>query len=147
MRKARLMFFALALSFGWTTAMAQAASVSATCKDGSSWTGKSRRGACSKHGGVQSFVTAAPAPAAMAAPAATPPPARASAPQTSSPTTTMAPAPRGVAGNGQVWVNTSSKVYHCQGDRYYGKTKAGSYMSESAARAEGDRPSRGKACS
>jgi hypothetical protein len=48
---------------------------------------------------------------------------------------------------GQVWVNAESKVYHCQGDRWYGKTRHGSYMAEAAAKAEGDRPSRGKACS
>jgi hypothetical protein len=50
-------------------------------------------------------------------------------------------------GTGQVWVNSSSKIYHCEGDRYYGKTKSGSYMSESAAKAAGDRPSGGKTCS
>ena len=50
-------------------------------------------------------------------------------------------------GPGQVWVNTRSKVYHCQGDRDYGHTKAGQYMTEQAAKAAGDRPSRGKACS
>ncbi|MDE2572569.1 MAG: hypothetical protein KGM44_08630, partial [bacterium] len=38
-----------------------------------------------------------------------------------------------------VWVNTSSKVYHLSGDKYYGKTKHGKYECQSAANAEGDR--------
>jgi hypothetical protein len=45
-----------------------------------------------------------------------------------------------------VWVNTASKVYHCPADRYYGKTKAGSYMTEAAAAAAGNRPDAGKKC-
>ena len=35
--------------------------------------------------------------------------------------------------NGKVWVNTKSGVYHKEGDRWYGKTKKGKYMTEDEA--------------
>jgi hypothetical protein len=45
------------------------------------------------------------------------------------------------AGDPVVWVNTSSKVYHMQGDQYYGKTKHGKYECKSAADASGNHAS------
>jgi hypothetical protein len=121
--------------------------VTATCKDGTTWSGAHRSGACRGHQGVQAFGTPAsaqtPATPTTGAPS-TPPATMAASPGTSP---AAMPAPASGGGAGQVWVNTKSKVYHCQGDRYYGKTKAGSYMTESAAKAAGDRPDHGRACS
>jgi hypothetical protein len=45
--------------------------------------------------------------------------------------------PSCAAGDPVVWENSSSKVYHLQGDSYYGKTKHGAYACKSAADAAG----------
>ena len=71
-------------------------------------------------------------------------------PQTAQParkTTAKTPMQQ-VPGGGpdQVWVNTNSSVYHCPGDRYYGKTAHGRYMTEAAAKGAGAKGVGGKTC-
>jgi hypothetical protein len=102
-----------------------------SCRDGT--TSKAGHGACSGHGGVgRSDALAERLPDAQ-------PNLKSTVPEPA-----MMAAPGG--GPGMVWVNTSSKVYHCQGDRWYGKTKEGSYMTEAQAKASGTKPDHGKPC-
>lgn len=46
----------------------------------------------------------------------------------------------------RVWLNTSSRVYHCPGSANYGTTARGEYMPESAAVRAGARPAGGRRC-
>lgn len=136
------------------------------CNDGTYSTAASKSGACRGHKGIKTWYaapdatkskTSAGKAASTSAPAAAPAPAPAaqSAP-TAAPSTASAPAPKAQArtagvpaaggGAGQVWLNTASNVYHCQGSQWYGKTKAGAYMTEDEAKAKGARPDHGKPC-
>ena len=132
------------------------------CKDGTYTTAAKKTGACSRHQGVQIwFADSSSKGSAPTTPAptktATPPTA---APQ-SSPRPTAAPSPiptpkantpmasttpAAGGGPGMVWVNTPTHVYHCSGTRYYGNSKSGKYMTEAAAKSEGDHPDHGKGC-
>ena len=110
--------------------------ITATCKDGTAFTATKRSGACRGHGGVQSWGSAA----ATSPVSTSPQPGAQPEGKTSQRAGTIP------GGAGQVWVNTSSKVYHCPGTRWYGKTKHGSYMSEAQAKEQGARPDHGKVC-
>jgi len=159
---ATLLFVQAAASFAAAPAGAPAGTTG-LCKDGSYYSGPTKKGACKGHKGVKEWYGAATdaAPAAPAKPAAAaPPPPAAAPPATStapaaaaktpaqataaSPSKQVAAAPGG--GPGKVWVNKSSKVYHCPGTRWYGKTKEGEYMSEAEAASQGFKPDHGKAC-
>ena len=110
------------------------------CKDGTFYSGASKKGACAGHKGVKTWYGALGATAgAASAPAAA---ASAVAPTVAS---SAKPAATG-GGLGQVWVNTSTKVYHCPTDKYYGKTKNGAYMTEANAKAKGFHADHGKSC-
>ena len=126
-----------------TAPMAAKSAIHAVCKDGSAFDGDTMKGACRGHGGVDKKATkAANSSSPPAAPTAA---AKAGAtPATKAATPPMAQAPGG--GAGKVWGNTSTKVYHCANDRYYGKTKRGEYMSEADAKSKGFHADHGKAC-
>ena len=85
---------------------------------------------------AQAFAQTAPA----AKPAATAPAA--------APAAASAAAPSSTDHAGMVWVNEGgkSKAYHCPGDKYYGKTKKGEYLSEADAQAKGYHATHGKGC-
>ncbi len=124
------------------------------CKDGSYTSNDTKKGACAGHKGVKDWfatAAAASAPVKTTAASASAPAAATMPPQTApaaKKAATAAPsaAPAAGGGPGQVWVNSSSKVYHCSGTKYYGKTKQGEYMTEAAAKAAGNHADHGKAC-
>ena len=114
------------------------------CNDGSYSTSAEKKGACRGHKGVKdwyaadSTMSAPPSKAESNKPPAT---STASAAPSKRPTTAAAG-----GAPGMVWGNESSKVYHCSGDKWYGKTKHGAYMSEADAKSKGFHADHGKAC-
>jgi hypothetical protein len=165
----RLMAVATGLLAAQVAAAQAPAGSTGQCKDGTYSTAASKQGACRGHQGVKEWYAEAPAAAAktpatapapvaapgpMAAPTsaspkvATPTPGPVAAPTPkASPSAKAAATPQAAGGGpGLVWVNTSSNVYHCYGSDYYGKTKAGSYMTEADAKAKGARADHGKPC-
>ncbi len=121
--------------------------VMATCKDGTSFSGTSKKGACSGHKGVKTWGNAA---AMQGADADTKAGSKADVNADAKAADHKASAPLSTAaaggGAGKVWVNSKSNTYHCQSDRYYGKTNEGSYMTEAEAKAKGAHADHGKAC-
>lgn len=119
-------------------------------------------------GKISSLVTAGPAapskPAAQAssnrapAPASSAPAPSSSSPaspaSSASPSSSSAKAPEAKPGTaaeaprqpppakGMVWVNTATKIYHYEGDKWYGSTKEGKYMTEDEAIKAGYRASK-----
>ena len=73
------------------------------------------------------MVAPAPAPIPAPAPVAKPADAKTNAAPQPLPTAQVPPAP------GMVWVNTATKVFHRSGDKWYGRTTRGKFMTEADA--------------
>jgi hypothetical protein len=127
------------------------------CNDGTYTNNATKKGACQGHQGVKAWFASSPGSAASSTPtqapnaAVAPTPAAAPVPTTAAPaktsntpTSAKTPAPGG--GPGLVWLNTSTKVYHCPGTNKYGTTKAGKYLTEADAKTLGAHPVNGRPC-
>lgn len=128
--------FALLAAFSLAPSAKETKSASSdaqiVCKDGTTSHAEHTRGACSGHGGVDKAAASSSASEERSSDRA---------PREESRQTRELG-----AGAGKVWVNEKSKVYHCEGDPWYGKTKRGEYMSESEAKDHGFHPDHGKSC-
>ena len=129
------------------------------CNDGTYSSSAEKKGACRGHKGVKEWYgeaagesTKGSTESKTATTTSTTAPMKGATNETPAATTTTTrktsttsmAAPGGSAG--QVWANDSTKVYHCSGDKWYGKTKHGEYMSEADAKTKGFHADHGKAC-
>ena len=137
------------------------------CKDGTYTTAVKKHGSCNDHGGVKAWFGAPIPQAAPLSPQVSVPASAQTAGEATgttapapSQTATVPPTPTPVPSSGEpprqvqtpadsvkVWVNLSSKVYHCPTSDWYGKTTSGKYMSQADAIAMGARPAYNKPCS
>ena len=116
------------------------------CKDGNYTSQTDKRSASRGHKGVMEWYAAAAKPAAEKAKPKSKTEEKSGKKSVKRAEPAAVAAPGG--GPGLVWVDEGSKtkVYYCAGNRWYGKTKAGAYMSESEAQSAGYHPV-GKGCS
>lgn len=146
-----IMALAITSFIGIASAATAPSGSTAECKDGTYYSGATKRGACSHHGGIKEWyggeaTNTAPANQQTSS-APVGPPASQPQQQSSSPSSKKSSRMTASGSSGQVWMNTDSKVYHCPGTRYYGTTKHGEYMSESEALSQGARADHNKPCS
>src|SRR5262245_4650415 len=90
------------------------------CKDGTYTSAESKRGACAGHGGVKEWYATEKKSESKSEKKAESKSTEKKSPSTTASTKKAAESKRTEAalggGPGKVWVNTSSKVYHCSGD-------------------------------
>lgn len=133
------------------TAAGEAITESVRCKDGS-YSPHGGPTACKDHGGMEGPSQpsahhrsgSASASSEQAASAS-----KGSSTRMASVTSRSKPVAREQApggGPGMVWADSQSRRYHCPGDRQYGRTRHGEYMSEADAKSKGYQPRQGKAC-
>lgn len=118
-------------------AKSPAKDIDLVCKDGEKITVQTTRGACNGHGGIDKKASAK---------LETKHEAKRETRHDEVSTRASGAAGTSRAGSDKVWVNEASGVYHCRGDRWYGKTQRGEYMTEAQAKDKGFRPDHDKAC-